>query len=1008
MALDSSAATAPAPASAPPPAAGPAAPAAADLSLDKPVLIAGRSWSWQELSAWRSWLARNRRGERCGIDQLPAGVRAILDGAAREAPAAEPSYAGNHLGMPETPEQVLEYFCLQGFLPPQPSAFEKQRVTLIRRYGLDDPKTVQALDDLCSLARAFFPPEITVVVTAVDESTTFLAGMSRAPHDDVDWAGALEQLPASWCLCRLVLTTTGSEPFVVLDSAEDWRVRNNPLLHPESGALRFYSSVRVSLPFTAGLSTSGDAIPIGSLAAVSKYPQPEITPAQVAALQMLAKRVEREIQLGWQERQRTKARDQGAFISSFLRLTLGGSSSEEATKFSPAMAAVTSSKRQTAAFTLAAERMCSLSTAQSCAILDLRAYQPAKSGTIGGAAEHERRAKRPKVYYHPHSAHGLHNGYEGVNPLVLLGDHGVPAERLKRCSKLGKADVESFERAVRRVKEGKVDESTVNSSILANLVPADAIASRLVPIYDHNNSLALLIVLSLDHQLQDVNDIEWVKNVGHVCLSVLVKDQDVENDRSQLAFISTLSHALRTPVGALACQLELLRGSSVELNEELQVADACLDSVKSLLEDAVDFYSLHDQLDITSSTSAPELVDLSAVLYDCTTSALNRSLQLDFDSSKLEEKKVEVVVEVAARDEGWVALSSASALRRIIGNVVANAWAFTDTGSVRVVLHPVQDVVNSQHLVKLEIIDTGCGIADEFLQSGQLFVPFRRAEAYKTGAGLGLPIVASLVAQYNGQIHVTSAVGEGTTVQILLPLTLIPSPAAPAMRRTLSNEITTITRALSSAAAQQQLTSPKPLFSPATPDDSRSPSRSTSPMAAAQPLPSISPQLVNSVSPPLLPTSPPLDKPPSSSRRLRVLACEDNPLQRKLLGALIMQKGYDFTSAVDGQKGVDLFKEGSFRPDITIMDIGMPFKDGIAASHEMRAVETERGWPRHKIIAFTALSNEQDQLKALGDDGPIDDWLLKGGGTSLKVLTQELARLQLEIDANPSPPTPPA
>ncbi|GAA5821483.1 hypothetical protein JCM11251_004644 [Rhodosporidiobolus azoricus] len=961
-----------------------------DPQLERPVVIAGRQFSWTALSEWKKWLARNRKGDRSiAVDGLPQSVQAVLDGEAGEAPSAEPSYARNNLGMPETPEQVLEYFCLQGFLPPQPSAFEKQRVALIRCYGLDDPKTAQALDDLCSLARAFFPPEITVVVTAVDETATFLAGMSRAPHDEVDWAKALETLPATFCLCRLVLTTTGSEPFVVLDSAEDWRVRNNPLLHPDTGALRFYSSVRVSLPYSATASTSPTAIPVGSLAAVSRYPQKDITPAQVAALQMIARRVEREIQLGWQERQRMKARDQAAFISSFLRLTLGGSNSEEAVKFSPAMAAVTSAKQQSAAFTLAAERMCSLSTAQSCAILDLRAFQPAKSKIAAGAAEHERKAKRPKVYYHPHSAHGLHNSYEGVNPLVLLGDYGVPEKGLERCRKVGKEDFKSFEQVVRCVKEGKVDQSVIDDSILANLVPSDALSSRLVPIYDHNNSLALLIVLSLDEQMHDASDIEWIKNVGHVCLSVLVKDQDVEQERQQLAFISTLSHALRTPVGALALQLDLLRGSDGELSEELQVADACLDSVKSLLEDAVDYYSLHDQLGVSSSTSAPELVDLSSLLHDCTTSALNRSIQLNFDASKLDQKKVEVVVEVAAREQGWIALSSASALRRIIGNVVANAWTYTDTGLVRVMLHPVQEVVNGQHLIKLEVVDTGCGISDEFLRSGQLFAPFRRAEAYKTGFGLGLPIVASLVAQYNGQIHVTSSVGTGTTVQILLPLTLVTSSPAPALRRTLSNEISTVNKALSSAAQQQQLTSPKPLFSPATPDDSRS----NSPVATSSPLPPLSPELGR-----------------PSSRRLRVLACEDNPLQRKLLGALVQQKGYEFTSASDGQKGVDLFKEGTFRPDLTIMDIGMPLKDGIAASHEMRAVEAERGWPRHKIIAFTALSNEQDQLKAIGDDGPIDDWLLKGGATSLKVLTQEFARLQLELDgfaARPAPPTPP-
>lgn len=86
----------------------------------------------------------------------------------------------------------------------------------------------------------------------------------------------------------------------------------------------------------------------------------------------------------------------------------------------------------------------------------------------------------------------------------------------------------------------------------------------------------------------------------------------------------------------------------------------------------------------------------------------------------------------------------------------------------------------------------------------------------------------------------------------------------------------------------------------------------------------------------------------SPRRPLRVLGCEDNAIARKLLAALLKQKGYEFVAANDGQKGVDAFKE--FRPDVTVMDIGMPVKDGIQASHEIREIEAERGWTRHKIV----------------------------------------------------------
>lgn len=88
---------------------------------------------------------------------------------------------------------------------------------------------------------------------------------------------------------------------------------------------------------------------------------------------------------------------------------------------------------------------------------------------------------------------------------------------------------------------------------------------------------------------------------------------------------------------------------------------------------------------------------------------------------------------------------------------------------------------------------------------------------------------------------------------------------------------------------------------------------------------------------------------PSPRRRpLRVLGCEDNLIARKLLAALLKQKGYEFHAAVDGQQGVDAFE--LHRPDVTVMDIGMPVLDGIQASSQIRRIEAERGWPRHRIV----------------------------------------------------------
>lgn len=78
------------------------------------------------------------------------------------------------------------------------------------------------------------------------------------------------------------------------------------------------------------------------------------------------------------------------------------------------------------------------------------------------------------------------------------------------------------------------------------------------------------------------------------------------------------------------------------------------------------------------------------------------------------------------------------------------------------------------------------------------------------------------------------------------------------------------------------------------------------------------------------------------------------------------------------------------------MDVQMPVKDGIEASFDIRKIEKANGWPRHRIVALSGLSNPEDLALALDNDGPMDAWLVKGG-SSLRDVTEELARMQKEL-----------
>jgi len=71
-------------------------------------------------------------------------------------------------------------------------------------------------------------------------------------------------------------------------------------------------------------------------------------------------------------------------------------------------------------------------------------------------------------------------------------------------------------------------------------------------------------------------------------------------------------------------------------------------------------------------------------------------------------------------------------------------------------------------MVRLEISDTGCGIAPENLK--RVFDPFYTTKPVGSGTGLGLSITYGIVRKHNGSIEVESEPGTGTTFRVTLPI----------------------------------------------------------------------------------------------------------------------------------------------------------------------------------------------------------------------------------------------
>jgi len=108
----------------------------------------------------------------------------------------------------------------------------------------------------------------------------------------------------------------------------------------------------------------------------------------------------------------------------------------------------------------------------------------------------------------------------------------------------------------------------------------------------------------------------------------------------------------------------------------------------------------------------------------------------------------------------------AVALRRVLDNLVSNAFKFTPAGG-RVTVR----LRSTPQKVILEVNDTGIGIAADKLE--RVFDRFYQVDGSATrhygGMGLGLALVKEIIEAHGGQIEVASRVHEGTAFIMTLP-----------------------------------------------------------------------------------------------------------------------------------------------------------------------------------------------------------------------------------------------
>ena len=219
-------------------------------------------------------------------------------------------------------------------------------------------------------------------------------------------------------------------------------------------------------------------------------------------------------------------------------------------------------------------------------------------------------------------------------------------------------------------------------------------------------------------------------------------------------FLAILSHELRTPLQAVVGTTQLLSHASNPIVSTAQVET--LDAASKSLLTLIDGVLSYSRLEAGVVTPVLRSFELRACIDEATRVAAaaqvrpNVSLVVQID---------ETVPNVIHTDQGM--------LRQVLINLLGNALKFTQSGEVRIrVGADSATEPGNPVLLRFAITDTGPGIDIDTQQ--RLFQPFQQGAAsdenQAVGSGLGLVICSMLVRALDGEIHMQSKLGQGTSM----------------------------------------------------------------------------------------------------------------------------------------------------------------------------------------------------------------------------------------------------
>lgn len=376
------------------------------------------------------------------------------------------------------------------------------------------------------------------------------------------------------------------------------------------------------------------------------------------------------------------------------------------------------------------------------------------------------------------------------------------------------------------------------------------------------------------------------------------KEVAQEASKAKSLFLANMSHELRTPLNAILGFTQLILDDNQvteEISEQLKIINRSGEHLLALI---------NSVLVMSKIDSGSQILNMSDFHIGDLIKTVSEIIEF-----KVRQKKLSLVIENNTNLSKLIRTDELK-LRQILINLLNNAVKFTSSG--KVTLRISSDTNNFQlsndsqrQYLYFEVEDTGLGIEEENLEN--IFQPFFQSksgrQAYE-GTGLGLSISRQFVNLMDGDISVSSIVGQGSVFRFYIAVELVEANSVQPLRNII-NENQSVSKSVNTDSKEKFL-----------PD------------------------------------------------QLRLLIAEDSIVNQKIILKMLETCGYKADIANNGIEVLEKLQSSNY--DVILMDIQMPKMDGLEAAkhiyHELFPFH------KPLIIAVTAniLAENQEACLAAG------------------------------------------